>query len=427
MEEVLNNLILLLSNGLATYITYRFMYVFFEKRTVDKKVAVLAYLLQYMISVVVIVWFPYPIINIFIAPICYFMVAMCYEGKIIKKVVVAAIIHICSVAIEGIIALAMNLENIQIVEKNSFESYITVVIQCVMWLITVVLEEVLKRNRKNEYFPVSFTLSIIGEIMVIIVMEFLIFQQKNINNNVRIISMVVVVSAVFLIVCLYVSMAKVAEEQAKNQMIKREKEYYHNQAELLQNSSEELREFRHDLKNRMLVLHELLEKNEMKKATGYLQGLETKIEEVENFSQSGNVVIDSVINYKLSQAEKQGCNIQTDISLPDIIHIEDDDLVVVIGNLLDNAMEAVRELKENKYIQVKIKYDRECLVVKIVNSFDGKIMIKRGKIQTRKENREFHGIGLQSVKNVVDKYQGDLQYEYKDNRFSVVVLIYSLK
>ena len=137
--------------------------------------------------------------------------------------------------------------------------------------------------------------------------------------------------------------------------------------------------------------------------------------------------IDSVINYKLSQAEKQGCNIQTEISLPDIIHIEDDDLVVVIGNLLDNAMEAVRELKENKYIQVKIKYDRECLVVKIVNSFDGKIMIKRGKIQTRKENREFHGIGLQSVKNVVDKYQGDLQYEYKDNRFSVVVLIYSLK
>ena len=113
--------------------------------------------------------------------------------------------------------------------------------------------------------------------------------------------------------------------------------------------------------------------------------------------------------------------------MPDIIHIEDDDLVVVIGNLLDNAMEAVRELKENKYIQVKIKYDRECLVVKIVNSFDGKIMIKRGKIQTRKENREFHGIGLQSVKNVVDKYQGDLQYEYKDNRFSVVVLIYSLK
>ena len=74
MEEVLNNLILLLSNGLATYITYRFMYVFFEKRAVDKKVAVLAYLLQYMISVVVIVWFPYPIINIFIAPICYFMV-----------------------------------------------------------------------------------------------------------------------------------------------------------------------------------------------------------------------------------------------------------------------------------------------------------------------------------------------------------------
>ena len=273
MEEVLNSITLLLSNGLATYITYRFMHVFFERRAVDKKVAVLAYVVQYVISVFVIVWTPYPIINVFVAPICYLIVAMCYEGTFVKKVVVAVIIHICSVAIEGMIALLMNLENIQIVEKNSFESYITIVIQCILWGITVVLERILKRNRKNEYLPVSFTLSIVGEMMIIIIMEFLIFQQKNINSSVKVISMVIIVSAVFLIFFLYMSISNIAEERTKNQMIEREKSYYHNQAELLQNKSRELREFRHDLKNKMLVLGELLEKNEINQAANYLQGL----------------------------------------------------------------------------------------------------------------------------------------------------------
>ena len=138
-------------------------------------------------------------------------------------------------------------------------------------------------------------------------------------------------------------------------------------------------------------------------------------------------MIDSVINYKLSQAKKQGCNIQSEFCLPDKILIEDDDLVVVIGNLLDNAIEAAEKVKKNKCIQIKVKYDRGCLIVKIVNSFDNYVIVEKGKLKTRKENREFHGIGLQSVQNIVDKYHGDLKITYKEEMFSVRVLMFGLK
>ena len=126
----------------------------------------------------------------------------------------------------------------------------------------------------------------------------------------------------------------------------------------------------------------------------------------------------------LSKAENEGCNIQAEIFLPNEISIENDDLVVVMGNLLDNAIEAIEKIKENKYIKISVKYDRQCLIVRVINSFDSQINMEKGKIQTRKENSEFHGIGLESVENVVAKYRGNIKIEYKKEIFSVGVVLY---
>ena len=424
MEELLNSLTLLLSNGFATYITYRFMYVFFDKWAVDRKVAVLAYVLQYVISVFVIVWIPYPIINVLVAPMCYLIVAMCYEGTFWKKIAVAAIVYLTGFVVELFIVFIVSKESVSLTEKQYFDAYITIIIECIIWIISLVINHCLKKNRKRENIPISFAVAIVGEMVMIITLELLIFQQNGINNIIRITSVMVVTFILLIIVYLYASLSTIAEEQNKNQMIKREKDYYHKQAEVLQNSSEELRGFRHDLKNKMLVLHELLEKGETREAVVYLRRLEEKIEQVQTYSQSGNVVIDSIINYKLSQAQKQKCNIQTEISLPSKILIEEDDLVVVIGNLLDNAIEANERLEENRYIQVKIKYNRGCLIVKVVNSFDSHVIVEKGKLKTRKEKQEIHGIGLKSVQGIVDKYHGELKITYKEEMFSVKILMY---
>lgn len=427
MEEVLNSITLLLSNGLATYITYRFMYVFFERRAVDKKVAVLAYVVQYVISAIGLVWIIYPIANVFIALLCYGITVGCYEGTFWKKIAVIAIVYLTGFLVELFIMFIVSKDSVPLMEKRHFDAYVTIVIQCIIWSIVLVLDNCLKHVKKKENIPISFAVAIVGEMVMVITLEFLIFQQSGIDNTIRISSVLVITFVLLIIVYLYASLSTIAEEQARNQMIKREKDYYHKQAELLQNNSEELKEFRHDLKNKMLVLHELMENDETGEAIKYLQSLEEKIEQGQTYSKSGNVVIDSIINYKLSQAKKQGCNIQTGISLPGKILIKDDDLVVVIGNLLDNAIEATEKLKENRYIQVKVKYDRGCLLIKVVNSFDNHVIVKKGKLQTRKENQELHGIGLRSVQNIVDKYNGELKVTYKEEMFSVRVFMFCLK
>lgn len=425
MEEMLNQVVLLLSNGLATYIIYRFMHVFFEKRAVGKKTAIVVYALQYVISAFVLVWIPYPVLNVFIALLCYGMIVWCYEGSVRKRIVVAVLGYLAGFLAETIVMFIVTRDSVPIMEKRHFDVYITIVIQWIIWIIVLFLERKLKNTQKKDNIPCTFVVAVVAEMALIIILEFLIFQQDGINSGIRIASMLVVTFILLLMVYLYTSLSAIAEERTKNQMIEKEKDYYHNQAELLQSNDEDLRAFRHDIKNKMLALYELLDKNEIKRAVNYLQELTDKIEKIKNYSQSGNIVIDSVVNYKLSLAEKQGDSITAEVSLPGKIPVEDDDLVVVLGNLLDNAIEATKKLETNKYIYLKIKYDRECLIVKIENSFDNHVIVKKEKLQTRKENHELHGIGLQSVGNIVDKYHGDLNIVYKENIFSVMVLLYS--
>lgn len=425
MENILNNIVLLLSNGLATYVIYRFMHVFFERRVVDRKVTFCMYLLQYIISSFVLVRIPYLIINVVVSILCYGIIVYCYEGTLWKKIIVIAVIYSCGFVIEGFVFILLENTNNVLLEKRHIDALASVLVESLEWLVMIILEKKLKSLKKDITPPFVFTLTVVGEVILICVQEILIFQQKNINDSIRILSVLVTLILTIIIVYLYASLSTIAKEQVKNQIMEREKNYYHNQAELLQSGSENLREFRHDIKNKILVLNELLNKNEIERASAYIREFADKIEQRKSYSQSGNMVIDSIINYKLSLAEKQGCHIQTEISLPYNISIDDDDLVVVLGNLLDNAIEATAKLKENKYIQVTIKYDRKCLFVKVVNSFDAQVIERDGRIQTRKENEEYHGIGLQSVKNIANKYCGDLKIVYKAEVFSVGVVLYS--
>ena len=149
-----------------------------------------------------------------------------------------------------------------------------------------------------------------------------------------------------------------------------------------------------------------------------------KLNSTNMYSQSGNIVIDSILNYKLSKAEKQGVNVRANVVLPEKIEIEDDDIVIILGNLLDNAIEATEHLEKDKYIEVDFEYNKDCAFVTVKNSYDNVINIVNGTLKTRKSDEALHGIGLKSVKSTVEKYDGILNYEHNNQEFVVNVILY---
>lgn len=99
-------------------------------------------------------------------------------------------------------------------------------------------------------------------------------------------------------------------------------------------------------------------------------------------------------------------------------------MTIILGNLLDNAIEASSKVEENPYINVKLKYDKGRLFLQVANPYAGELIEKSGKFITTKADKDNHGIGLESVKKVIQKYSGTMSVDYDDNIFSVVILMY---
>ena len=95
----------------------------------------------------------------------------------------------------------------------------------------------------------------------------------------------------------------------------------------------------------------------------------------------------------------------------------------VIGNLLDNAVEAVSKRKDDKYISLSMKFQKGSLLITLKNSFDGILKMKNDRYLTTKNDPKQHGIGLQSIETVIRKYNGEMIARHSDSEFVTKIIM----
>jgi sensor histidine kinase regulating citrate/malate metabolism len=134
------------------------------------------------------------------------------------------------------------------------------------------------------------------------------------------------------------------------------------------------------------------------------------------------VAFDSIINYKLRNAVEKEIELQVDVSVPQKLNIEISDVVTIVGNLLDNAINAVMKVK-NKEICLKISFSKGNLFINIKNTFNGDVRCIDGEIVST--NGDNHGYGLKNIRAAVEKHNGYVNIHYIDNMFSVEVFLYA--
>lgn len=217
------------------------------------------------------------------------------------------------------------------------------------------------------------------------------------------------------------------ELKRKNAIYQLEIDLYVTHIKEKESAMMDLRQTRHDLKHQIIYLLELSEKKEYAQLEDYLKHL-AEWEPLEGLmiARTDNFMIDALVNYKYSLAKKCGIDFRAKMELPTSLPFEDADLCIILGNALDNAIEAgLRGDVPTPYVDLKMKYDGGNLMAIIENSFDGKI--KRdihGKILTRKQEFENHGIGMDSMRKVAEKYHGFFDIEYDDKKFCLKMILY---
>lgn len=224
---------------------------------------------------------------------------------------------------------------------------------------------------------------------------------------------------------IYHKMAENYENKFERAQILQENRMYLKQLEILEQSRQNMRILRHDLKNHMQLISLYLEDGEYEKATSYI-GSMNELQNVKGeYAKTGNIAIDSILNYKLEVIENRSeCKLNIQINIPAELKIAEVDLNIILGNLLDNAEEALQKSKE-KYLDICIKYENGILYISIYNSYDGIIdEDSSGRFKTQKKNYAKHGYGLQSVERVVKKYDGLMKTSYDKQLFRVDLFLY---
>jgi sensor histidine kinase regulating citrate/malate metabolism len=126
----------------------------------------------------------------------------------------------------------------------------------------------------------------------------------------------------------------------------------------------------------------------------------------------------------MDKMENNNINFQHDITLPEKLHVSDVDLSIIIGNLLDNAVEACEKIeKEERYINLRISYGYGKIDIIMKNSSINKIDIVSNHIDTTKLNKKNHGHGLENIKKTVEKYNGYFKIYNLNNEFITEILL----
>ena len=201
---------------------------------------------------------------------------------------------------------------------------------------------------------------------------------------------------------------------AGEQQIRRKNTVYEQQLELCERHQEEtelatlqMRDVKHNMRNNFISLLAYAEQGECEKMIDFINDvMEEGKMRTSKVVTTGNIVIDSLVEYWQRTAEKEEIEFQAELSIPMEMPFKGADISLILGNLLENAIEGAEKAEKRKYIKLRIKYDKKNLLIAVENSYGGKLKKVKEELKTTKEDTANHGIGLASVRRAARKYQG---------------------
>lgn len=208
----------------------------------------------------------------------------------------------------------------------------------------------------------------------------------------------------------------------KNEMdkVETEKTYY----DILDKQNQDLRIYAHDAKNHLAAIRSL---NTDPQIEEYLNKITESLATYSKVSRSGNHSLDVIINRYVTECSIKDVKFTFDTRLKNLEYVESYDLVTILGNLLDNALESA-EKSEKREIALSTDYRNTYDVLIVTNSCDTPPKTSNNKLITTKTDKKLHGIGLKSVIKTLAKYNGDYDWEYdSENKVFTATVMMSEK
>lgn len=362
--------------------------------------------------------------------VIYFIyAAIALKGSVIKKVFVSILTNLILIIVNALtssVVSAMFGGDVgQVYRESGINRFILIIIVHVV--LVLVFSLVVKLFGKN---LISLTKKEWSLILIVFLISFLVIAfihtiQLDIGVSVDdSVLLAVCEIGVFLIniVCINttIALSRSNNETMRLKTLNQQNEYRSEYAKNVKMQYDEIRRIRHDMKQSYAVIESLLKENKIGEALDFIEKNGNVLVRVKFSIDAGNDFVNAILNSKLSIAKEHGIEVICSIS-GDISGVEDIDLCNLLGNILDNSIEANEKIDKNRFIELNINSDETKMLIKVINPVADEVS---DNLTTTKSRPELHGFGTKTIKAIAEKYNGIAEFYNESNQFETQVLLY---
>lgn len=359
-----------------------------------------------------------------------FVLSFLYKLSIPKRIIFSAILVVLLILSEMLIGMLLTVLSDSTVEElrsNLFFYIQGVLISKLFMFVMIKLFEyfTIKSDTKiSAWLFIPLATMPIATFLVAYVMSEYMYRTKDLSlMRIAAVSVIALTVSNVLIFYLFELQIRDAENRINamllQQQIQNKADYYKELAEKQRLSNKVV----HDLKNQLFALEELMKKDPVSGAEE-IKKITDKLLSVSAMTFTGIDSIDALITVKKLKMQENDIRFTHRLCMPKEMVLQPLEFCIVLGNLLDNAIEANEKIpKKDRFISLSVAQKQGYLSVQISNAVSEKVKIRNNEIFTTKRNKEIHGIGLQSVKEITEKYDGTIFFEQEENIFTVIVML----
>ncbi|MBQ8800072.1 MAG: GHKL domain-containing protein [Lachnospiraceae bacterium] len=425
MEFDTYTIVYLITNLFNIVVLHRFMITFFDKRRVTAGVCALTYIFHFVVSSLLYLYVDIPLLTLLVNFLLIYLISLNYKANALKHILSSLYTLAFCLLTEVIVAAYIGYFQYSVFTEGNFSSSMGLIAMRLISYMEALLLYNFKSIRRNYETKLSVWLaSVLIPVITFILHAFIVNSDDATQTKVLVATVLILlinVTTFYLYDSLATSYIKIAE----NAVLEKERELYFNQCTMMQNSTNELRAFRHDLKNQLIGVSELISGRRYEEAKKLVGGLSGKLNTKLLFSTTGNISVDSIINYKLQNTGNEQIRVETEIAIPAEFDMDIADCITVLGNLLDNALYALQQVEEQeRYLKLEVVFDKGRLMIQCANPYVTEVQYEKGRIVSAKTDRTMHGFGLKNIESVAKKYGGYMNVNHGDGTFIVDVLLY---
>lgn len=405
---------------------YYWVRAFSREKKIKRRWIVLEVMLVSLWVLISLVFVKNPLLLIsFTAAACllmFFIYRVPVKISLVATLVFCVVMALCDVLATYVVMLFSG-ENVEAARFTANLMLITNIIA--KFLILVFVSFVYVRNKTDFsrlFFKKSIYLLIMPVASIIVLYQILSF--SNMEKEFSIVMCLLGVTGIFvgnIYSFTFFEKEETLEKQRLKQLfleqqIEGQRIYYQN----LEASGEEVRKMRHDLKNTFAALSGYLNKGDIETAR---QFVEEKTENLGKLTHStGHPALDAVMNAKRTKAFENHIQFEAKIALPQELLMDEMDLCIILGNALDNALEACEKMpRDQAHIFLNLHKSGEMLFIEIKNTFKEEPVSGSEGLVTTKRDKKNHGFGLKTMEQLTKKYEGAIDYEAKEGWFCLSI------